>query len=101
MKGIPQWAKERVVELTNADGEEPLSLGIMEYRHALAFARYIAAHEEPPVDPLHQIAREIVAAHYPEHGPEVLEGGYDSSRRITVAEAALRRGIELAKEQSS
>jgi hypothetical protein len=46
MADIPQWAKERAIELADAEDWEKVPA------LATAFARYIAEHEDPPVDPL-------------------------------------------------
>lgn len=62
---IPQWAKERACELANEAKEMP---GYWNPEDVVgcnspltAFARYIAKHEEPPVDPDLITAREICA----------------------------------------
>jgi len=57
---VPEWAKARVVELINATSSQPNVRAIEvdwtdRYLSVpLAFARYIAEHEEPPVEPLEQ-----------------------------------------------
>lgn len=90
---IPTWAKERAAALIDKWVGEPVSSSeYIRCRIVLeAFARYIAAHEEAPVDPLLNEAREIVRASYPEMDPNY------TGRRVTVALAALKRGMELAK----
>lgn len=75
-------------------------------------ARYIAEHEEPPVDPLLIEARNIVARHH-EFMPTQWTGhrliaeasgddwGSDVApvvASVTMAFAALKRGLELARE---
>lgn len=69
---IPHWAKERAWELTNSCG--PIT----------ALARYIAKHEEPPVDPDLIKAREICARVCLEQGrlrsaQNYREGFYDAT----------------------
>ena len=63
---IPQWALERAAELANKEmGEDYLSpTSIAGTYVGTALARYIAQHEEPPVDPVLKDAREIAAKHY-------------------------------------
>lgn len=75
----------------------------------VALARYIAAHEEPPVDPLLIEARELVARTNHDQWPdspwhlneaqELRSGGRDFTLVLQAAHNGLRRGIELAKEQ--
>lgn len=87
---IPQWAKERACELANA---ESLSVAGriwgMTDTAVVAFARYIAAHEEPPVDPLVEEAQRIADFNR-----------INLSAQPRVEDAllrALRRGMELAR----
>ncbi len=68
-KDMPaDWAIERACELVNAAGGGTLSVkiakGAIGLGHNLALnalARYIEAHEQPPVDPDLETAREICA----------------------------------------
>ncbi len=84
---IPEWAMERAFALANADVVPTTDLST--WTAAItAFAAYIAAHEEPPVDPLLIEAREILR-HYGYERTGTAEEG--------LALAGIRRGIELAK----
>lgn len=65
-----------------------------------AFARYIAEHEEAPVDPLVLEARTLVECtiHWsPQTDRNLQAGKNDASNEMKVALAALRRGIEIGK----
>ena len=94
MDDIPVWVIERVCDLATIVLRERYPTGrtlpgSLDVRNevATAFARYIAEHEEPPVDPLLIEAEQIVDK-------------YDytfNGLRNAVAEA-LRRGIELGKQ---
>ena len=93
MADVPQWAIERVHELS--------ANGITD-----AFARYIASKEEPPVDPLMVAAREIVATtqhNWPDspwHLNQVARlrvGAEDKSLVVMAAYEGIKRGMELAK----
>ena len=60
---VPEWALQRVCDLTNVDGSSYCvgSFTVRQcqsYSIGKAFAAYIAAHEEPPVDPVDQLVRE-------------------------------------------
>lgn len=99
---IPQWAIERAKAL-QAASKRP---GLTPVMHT--FARYIAEHEEPPVDPLLIEAREIVAAWLEAHPdkqargkwtPEMTRSGkLDDDASVVQALTALKRGIEIGKE---
>jgi len=102
---VPDWAVGRArlhftQELDLCTDEETINV----YRSA--FARYIAAHEEAPVDPLLIEAREICAQYWERGGNPVARdiardyrnGIHDEDdERLTPVLAALKRGIELAK----
>lgn len=97
----PEWAKMRVRELWAAEGK--INPNGDWFR---AFARYIAEHEKPPVDPLLIEARELAAdsAAKLQH-PSVsdIRAGRkddDLSYGVGLALAALHRGIELGRSQS-
>lgn len=66
-KDMPaDWAIERAIELVNVDGstythESLTQKHIAGWSLCKAFARYIEAHEQPPVDPDLVTAREICA----------------------------------------
>jgi hypothetical protein len=101
---IPQWAKVRAEALVTERVDEEHyysdSCGA-----CAALAAYIAAHEEEPVDPLLIEARQLAARCARERGdPQneewCLGGGADDAPVVQVALAALRRGMELAREKS-
>ena len=48
---VPEWALERAVDLYHHEPVASSDIAVV-YKHALA--RYIAEHEDPPVDPLEQ-----------------------------------------------
>ena len=85
---IPQWARDRACELAN---KEP-------WRPAIAaFARYIAQHEQPPVDPDLETAREICARVAEEVSPSergvhagYRGGDYDDDPEVQFALSALK-----------
>lgn len=54
---IPQWAKERADDLCDAE----VAMGNIGSTAMFALSRYIAQHEQPPVDPDLVKAREICA----------------------------------------
>ena len=59
---IPQWAKERAADLADAvmnTGPGIKWKHLEHYACGQAFARYIAEHEEPPVDPLLEACRKV------------------------------------------
>lgn len=96
----PKWAFERAFVLANADGVPATDLST--WTAAInAFAAYIAAHEEPPVDPLLIEARKLVADRFSPHAngcrSAILAGDEDSGQAVQNALTALKRGIELAK----
>lgn len=105
---VPEWAKARVVELINATSSQPNVRAIEvdwtdRYLSVpLAFARYIAEHEEPPVDLLLIEAREIASTIRPAFADDFRSGAVDAtSTEVPVALAALRRGMELARKEDS
>lgn len=110
---VPEWALERAVDLYHREPIFSSDIAVI-YKHALA--RYIAEHEEPPVDPLVIEAREA----FKEYGPTrytgtdclmpgnaparvetILRGEGDDYWEMRVVLAALRRGIELARQEDS
>lgn len=101
----PDWAIEKALKLM-ANGCQP-SLGQCKCRPEywtaqINVARYIAEHEDEPVDPLLVEAREIVAKYWKARGNQgfadkVGAGECDSHSDVASSFAALRRGIELAK----
>lgn len=92
---VPEWAIQKALKLMEYGGTPLRSVLAEPNEHfeVIAFAHYIAEHEEPPVDPLLIEARAIIKRCYPEVSPNY------SGRRLTIAMDALRRGIELAREQ--
>lgn len=88
------WAIDRALELSGSESRtDP---------RVLAFARYIAAHEKPPVDPILIKAREIVAyAHINTTAKpsRILKGAWDHTPVIKSAMDALREGIKIGREQ--
>lgn len=96
---IPQWAKKRACELANEAKEMP---GYWNPEDVVgcnspltALARYIAKHEEPPVDPNLIKAREICARvvegidkHFV--AAEYRKGIYDNLSEVQFALTALK-----------
>lgn len=103
----PQWAIDKADRLLGETDPRAFGDG---YRHPLAawvattFARYIAEHEQPPVDPLLVEAREIVASDAERRGYSAMsakairEGTYCEDE-VSMALTGLRRGIEIAGER--
>jgi hypothetical protein len=106
---IPYWALQRAAELANREGGEvgaargAYTPDELAYTYiGRTFARYIAQHEEPPVDPLLIEAREIAAKFFEENGTPIASGNcragkMDSMPLVRLTAEALRRGIELGK----
>ena len=95
----PDWALEkaknlRASEILIADKRNGFEL----MYHA--FARYIAEHEEAPVDPLLIEAREIAQSLNLHMPMAFASGDYDKCGEMLAAMKALRRGIELGKAMS-
>lgn len=110
----PDWAIERACEASIK--EHP---GAIYYRAKYArnnsgyaainaFARYIAACEEPPVDPIEQAGRQLVADtqhNWPDspwhmhEAAETLAGRRDYTLVVMAAIEGIRRGMELARHQ--
>lgn len=98
----PQWAVARRNELVEATYQEVADSGLL---HSdcilLAFARYIAAHEEPPVDPLLNEARKLIAesnVFRTNNQMQAILDGHAGTLQVSIALAALRRGIELCSK---
>lgn len=94
MSEIPQWAKERACTLANeASGTlawVPDDIGGFRVNGALdVLARYIAEHEEQPVDPLEE-ERQIIADEF-----RLNLSAMPAVEKALLA--ALRRGIEIGK----
>jgi hypothetical protein len=101
---IPQWAEDRALELARLDGAGRGQGRYDGHYYAdmhKAFARYIAEHEEPPVDPLLIEARKLASELSKDAGSfDFISGRFDDWYAVRAALAALRRGMELAREQS-
>lgn len=81
---IPTWALERVIQEIGVDWKVYQIKESFVYQ---AFARYIAAHEEPPVDPLETEAQRLLEEYW-----------YNSDQSTKdLVTAALRRGIEIGE----
>ena len=95
---IPQWAKERACELANEEEKQPEYWMADEVKNVavlVAFARYIAKHEEPPVDPDLIKAREICARVCLGQGrlrsaQNYRDGTYDSDPEVQFVLTALK-----------
>ena len=92
---IPQWAKERACELANEAKEMPGYWNpedVVGCKSPLtALARYIAKHEEPPVDPDLITAREICARVCVHHDALLYrEGHFDSDPEVQFALTKLK-----------
>lgn len=91
MTDIPQWAVERALELLSVDDADgPWTTE----RHGTlpavtAFARYIAAHEEAPVDHLYEALKAVVEL-----------GRYDTREQTDLLRRALAlRGLKIVEEK--
>lgn len=98
---IPQWALERAAELANKEaGEARFTVDyVADLYMGLAFARYIAQHEE---DPLLIEARELAVNYYDAGGnhsaaDKCRSGEWDHTAAVQWRIEGLRRGIELGK----
>ena len=104
---LPEWALQRVCDLTNVDGSSYCvgSFAVRQcqsYSIGKAFAAYIAAHEEPPVDPVDALVREEMAKAYDEAGYGLLagrtrDGELDTGGIFTAAKALYLMGIEKGR----
>lgn len=78
----PEWALDKAVALIRAEGQPQTEDYIRGTFAAIALAKVIAQHEEPPADPLlieaEQVCRE-----------------WRSLSPVELALAAIKRGIEL------
>lgn len=93
MPEVADWAVERAKALRNAgfaSGDKTLTI---------TFARYIAEHEEPPVDPLLIEAIELVIADdvtRTDRQIEAIRERRAGHEKVNLALAALKRGLALA-----
>lgn len=101
----PEWAIERAKEVLSKG--DPRSIRTLASWIYLAFARYIAEHEEPPVDPCVAAGRKLVAEtqhNWPEsqwhidEAKETLAGNRDYTLVVKAAIEGVRRGIEIGKD---
>jgi hypothetical protein len=110
MSDIPEWAVKRATDLTSEAMKDGSWLPIGGHASA-AFARYIAEHEEPPVDPLlieareiaSQVRRGVATDSQSMNGTvsaNIRDGKFDDHQLVKSAYRALRRGMELGREQS-
>lgn len=104
---LPEWALQRVCDLTNVDGSH-YAVGqftvknCQGYSIGKAFAAYIAAHEEPPVDPVDAIVRDELAKAYDlvgwkGHSEHAGGGKYDTNPAFVAAKRLYLAGIEKGK----
>jgi hypothetical protein len=91
---IPQWALKRAEKLARAEAS-----GFYSRDSHRALARYIAQHEQPPIDPLLKEAQKIGVAYCsdPETQRKYIAGGFDNTATMRALVAALRRGIEIGR----
>ncbi len=87
---VPEWAGERAFDLVaEARGaSDGCWAAVRHLPHYQAFARYIAAHEPAPVDPVQRLAAEICAK---------LRGTGSSAAMVKEVEAMLRARVTVAK----
>lgn len=100
----PQWALERAAELARelSDTGTYSTACVNATCIGRAFARYIAKHEEKPIDPLLKEAREIAGKYYaeescPSAADKCRSGEWDNMAPVKWRLEGLRRGIELGK----
>jgi len=85
---VPDWAKGRANEMLKGCS--------CDYSSFLVFARYIAEHEEPPVDELYEALKAVVEM-----------GRYDTREQTELLRSELKdrgfevRKIELARKEDS
>lgn len=100
MADIPEWAIERAHSAVKVEGgvNPRFESYTRQSVPVLAFARYIASKEEPPIDPLLIEARELVSVTEPNVNIaiNIRRGMFDDGHRITLALAGIKRGMELA-----
>lgn len=89
---VPEWAYAEVNRLSQEQGG----------RMSDAFARYIAQHEQPPVDPDLIEARRLAANDATIQGKRIVagnieDGHLDDDFGVPLALAAIKRGRELAQ----
>lgn len=92
---IPQWAIERATAIRADAVADDLNW-------TETLARFVAAHEDPPVDPLLIEAREVVARHWETSGSPIearltRKGERDRTGMMGRVVEGVRRGMEIAK----
>lgn len=93
VRDIPEWAFERVQELSAEFSRGPDFVINERFPTAQAFARYIAQHEEPPVDPLEKAMA---------HANGILKGRGDGSYdEIVIALSDVLTAIELSQKEQA
>lgn len=108
MSDIPRWAAKRAAELINELSSPKFAWSSPDIGRLLsdrdaakeasnAFARYIAEHEDEPVDPVLIEARNAADSIMP--SMEYASGVYDDSQVMRIALAALKRGMELERSK--
>src|SRR3546814_9625847 len=91
MTKIPEWAYSRVFDEVKKEigstTDKYCFANPQDWPCSRAFARYIAGHEEPPVDPDLLKAREIAASCYYDEGyrKSLLGGEWDNSSAVVRA----------------
>lgn len=100
---IPAWAVERAIQEIGPRAEpwniphEEVSKGVH------AFARYIAAHEQPPVDPDVLAVRDIIATYIEElrgdawQSMRMRDGRYDGEIEFAAVLVAYRKHKEAGE----
>ncbi|EPR09775.1 hypothetical protein M527_06510 [Sphingobium indicum IP26] len=91
----PMWAIERALTLFGQWG----NLGVDTHPATYAFARYIAQHEQPPVDPDVIAVRDIAACFQAswEMKQSYMRGDYDGDYSFSAALALYRKHKEAGK----
>lgn len=99
------WAIKRALEMCGLSHQERRAQEAAGGSSIInAFARYIEEHEPPPPDPLLDEAREVIARCQEAMGmanaaKAARMGKCDSQMSMRMTLAALRRGIELGRQE--
>lgn len=94
-EAIPEWALKRAAIIANSyDDSVWDAVSISRWSAGKAFALYIAAHEDPPADPLLIEAMAFTEA-------RGWNGSSPDLPMVRFAHAAIHRGMELAREQGA
>lgn len=91
---IPEWARLRANELLSAGDPRSIGDGYKQLANWVneAFARYIAEHEDPPVDPLAKAVADAM-----NHSVDRL-GVFEPEEAASLIHELRKRGIELAEQ---